>query len=681
MTTDGKSLGQVVDVRASAARSVAGVALEAVEWTGGYWRERLLQSEEVTVRTLWERLADPEAGHVLENFRIAAGLCQGEPQGTWWQDEWLYKWIEAASCLWRLRRDPWLRERMDDGIALIAAAQAQDGYIWTHLARPGMERFQFIFHHEVYVMGHLLTAAVIHRRMTQDSSLLDVALRTGDFLCRTLGHTVAPCFAHNPSAIMGLVELFRETGEARYLDCARLIVDARGSEPAPRGRDLWYQRDGMEGTDQIQDRVPLRDATEVVGHNVFFTYLFAGAADVLLETGDESLKVALDRMWDDLAERKMSVNGGVSPMGHGLSIHHDRVVEAVGPAFFLPQEDAYNETCGQVGAMMWAQRMLLHSPQARYAELAEHEMYNGILPGIGLDGETFWYRNPLRRSTPGGAGRGLNDLAARELPGRKRICCPTNVLRSVVQWQSYAWSVDCEGAWLHQYGQSLAKLDLGNGDELVVEQETDYPWDGAIRLHLRAVPAAPMALRLRIPEWATGCSLRVNGAPAEAPAQPGTYAVLTRQWDSGDTVELDLPMPVRLVEADPRAEQCRNQVAVFRGPVLYCLESVDLPDGVELADVYVPGDVQLRPVAVDQQPFGLMALEGSLLARSAPRWEGHLYRTVSAPCFVPVRVRLVPYQAWANRGPAAMSVWLPVAWCESGSDAACGAPQGEPGLP
>lgn len=636
------------------------IGLDAVQWTGGFWAEHLKQAQRVTVDSLWDRLADPAAGHVLDNFRIAAGLHTGEPQGTWWQDAWLYKWIEAAACLFSLNGDPSLAERMDAGIALIAAAQAEDGYIWTFLAKPGMERFAYIRHHEVYVMGHLLTAGVIHRRMTGQRSLLDIALRVADFLCATLGHTVPPCFAHNPSAIMGLVELYREVGEKKYLDCARLIVDSRGTTPAQRGRDLWYRPPGIEGTDQIQDRVPLRQETEVVGHNVFFSYLYAGAADVLLETGEPELKTALDRLWDDLTQRKMSVNGGVSPMGHGLSLRHDRVVEAVGPAYFLPQGDSYNETCGQVGALLWSQRLLLHDPQARYADLVEYEMYNGILPGISLDGTTFWYRNPLARHAPGEAGPGLNDLPEREPPGKARICCPTNILRTVAEWQSYAWSTDAEGVWLHQYGASAVSLELGGGEVFAVDQETDYPWAGRVQLVVRAAPAHELAFRFRVPGWAEGATVSVNGMQTE-PVTPGSYGVIVRRWQVGDTVALDMPMPIQLVEANPRVEHCRNQLAVRRGPILYCLESADLPAGVELASVYLPSGAILTPEPAPDLPFRPIVLRGNLLRRTAPAWSG-LYRPTTLPEFTPLATRLIPYFAWANRGPVAMAVWLPVAW-------------------
>ena len=649
----------IVNTSTSPKAQLRGVPIDAVRWTDGFWADRHRQACETSVHVLWDLLADPGAGHVFDNFRIAAGRRQGEHQGTDWQDAWMYKWIEAAATLHRTTRDPWLAERMDESVALIAEAQQDDGYISTQMTISGEERFQNPRNHEVYNMGHLLTAAVTHRRMTGSDAFFRVAERVGDFLCGVLGITVDPGFAHNPSAIMGLVELYRETGEERYLDCARTIVDKRGHKP--RQGWLFDQTTGVLGTDQIQDRVPLRKEQEVVGHNVFFTYLFTGAADVYLETGDETLREALERLWTDLTGRKTNVNGGVSPMGVGLSRSRDPVCEAVGAAYFLPNASAYNETCGQIGNLMWNYRMLCAEPRAAYADAMELEIYNGILSGMGLDGDTWWYRNPLCRHQSAQGSNALNDLAEREQPGHRRICCPTNLLRTVAQWQSYAYSVSNDTVWVHHYGANEAQLSLSAGLHVALEQVTDYPWDGMVTITVREAPGAEFALRMRIPGWAEGATVKVNGQAAEAAAEPGMYACVRRVWATGDTVELDLPMPVRLMQAHPKVEQCRNQVAIFRGPILYCLESVDLPEDVSIWDIHVPSNIRLELVAAGELPFGAGMLEGKALHRREREWgDAELYRPFQALSLDSVRLRLIPYFAWANRGPSAMSVWLPM---------------------
>jgi len=633
------------------------VGLNSVSWTSGFWADRYDQCRKVTLRKLWELAADPDAGHVLDNMRIAGGLAEGEFAGTDWQDAWLYKWIESAAAFNAVERDPWIEKRMDEAIKLIAAAQEDDGYIATQNTARGRPRFQDPRHHEVYSMGHLLTAACVHHRATGKDSLLKVAIRCGDFLCKTLGVSVAPCYAHNPSAVMGMVELYRETGEKKYLDCAKMIVDRRGE--APKRGGLFYKGPGIAGSDLIQDRTPLRRSKEVVGHNVFFTYLFAGAADIYLENGDPTLWTPLNRLWKDLTERKMCINGGVSPMGHGLSLGHDPVCESVGPAYFLPCADCYNETCGQIGNLMWNYRMLCAEPDAKYADLMELELYNGFLAGIGLDGESWFYRNSLRfHSDSAHLAGGHNFLARRVLPGRKRICCPTNLLRTFAELQAYLCSTDDKGLWIHHYGGNVF-----DGAGVKLTQKTDYPWDGKVVITLDKVDASkPLAIRMRIPAWATGATATINGAATANTPAAGQYLWTERVWKAGDAIELNLPMPTRLMQAHPKAEQLRNQVAVMRGPMLYCLESKDVSEDTDLNNVYIPEDLQLSPRATDDLPFGIVALTGEALYRAEAPWDHDLYRKVARQPMKPLPIRMIPYFAWANRGPAAMSAWLPVVW-------------------
>ncbi|MHC4993581.1 MAG: glycoside hydrolase family 127 protein, partial [Planctomycetota bacterium] len=428
------------------------VGLSSVRWGDGFWAQRHAVNRDVSLRKLWGLLADPDAGHVLDNMRIAAGLIEGERAGTDWQDAWLYKWIEAAACLQHDRpahTDPWIAQRMNEAIDLIAQAQEPDGYIATQITATGKTRFQDPREHEVYTMGHLLTAGAVHRRMTGSDKLFKIAIKAADFLCQVLGQTVEPHFAHNPSAVMGLVELYRETGNRKYLDCAKQIVDKRGYKPRRNG--LFTNTPGIGGTDLIQDRTPLRKSYQVVGHNVFFTYLFAGASDVYLENGDPTLRDPLQRLWRDLVQRKMSINGGVSPMGKGIS-NNQPVTEAVGPPYYLPNADSYNETCGQIGNFMWNYRMLCADPDAAYADIMELELYNGFLAGVGLDGDTWFYRNSLKLNPGEHTGNPHNYATQRGHPGRKAICCPTNLLRTIAQLRGYVYSLGRPGLWIHHYG-------------------------------------------------------------------------------------------------------------------------------------------------------------------------------------------------------------------------------------
>lgn len=635
--------------------------IDEVRWTDGFWAERYAQTAEITLRILWDRAVDPDAGHVLDNFRVAA-TGEGERAGTHWQDAWLYKWIESAASVYKKTNSSWIDKKMDEAIELIAAAQEEDGYIATQTTATGIPRFVRPHIHEVYTMGHLLTAGVIHKRMTGKTTLFDVAIKNADFLVETLGVEISPSFAHNPSAIMGLVELYRETGEQKYLDCAKLIVDSRGTTPQQRPFGIFSVNDHI-GTDHIQDRTPLRESQEVVGHNVFFTYLFAGATDVYLETGDETLLQPLERLWHDLTYTKMSINGGVSPMGVGLSpTSRDVVNEAVGAAYHLPNANSYNETCGQVGNFMWNYRMLSASGNAKYADIMELELYNGFLGGVGLDGKSWFYRNVLRLNTDfEELQAGHNFEAERTQPGPGRICCPTNVLRTMVQLQTYMYSTDENGLWIHHFAGNTFNTQLADGNRVQITQVTDYPWDGNIKIKIEESNSdTEFAFRIRIPEWAENANIKVNGKQLNEDLVPRTYFSVSRKWGKGDIIELDLPMPARLMVANPKAEQLRNQVAVMRGPVLYCLESIDLPEDKHIDNVRIPSELKLE-VAESEFPFGIKTLEGKALYYDEEPWDGVLYRPLNVSNKMErLPISLIPYFAWNNRGTTAMTVWLPL---------------------
>lgn len=632
------------------------VSLRAVRWTDGFWAVRFTQCCEVTLPHLWKLAADPEWGHALTNLRIAAGLEEGEFAGTHWQDAWVYKWLEAASVIWSVTGDEALAGRMDEVIAIIAGAQQPDGYIATQTTVRGWQRFQQLQHHELYTMGHLITAACIHHRLTGKTSLLDVARRAADYVYATFKGR-DPALAHwpiNPSIIMAAVELYRTTGEAKYLDMADLFIDMRGAVAG--------------GSDLNQDAVPLREETQVVGHAVFFTYLYAGAADAYMETGDASLLEALQRLWRDLTERRIYVTGGVCAMHRGLAVRngqdwtaHD-VHEAAANDYELPSATAYNETCGQVGSFMWNWRMLAITGDAPYADLMERQLYNSIISGIGLDGASWFYTNPLRWY---GSEHTLHSADAYERfqpgtpPRPNHICCPTNVLRTTAELHGYIYSTSEEGLWVHHYGGCEFDGELADGRPLKLTQRTNYPWDGEVRLRVESAPGGRFAVMMRIPAWAERAKVTVNGKRTRAGARPGTYARVRRTWKAGDEILLTLPMRVRLLEAHPKVEHLRSHLAVMRGPLVYCLESPDLPDGVSVSEVRLPRSIKLTPRHDPDLLGGVTVLEGE--ARRVPEgdWSGRLYRTARRSRPEKLAVRLVPYYAWANRGVSEMTVWIP----------------------
>jgi len=645
-----RDFGLIQNQRSPHAR-LRSVDMAAVRWTSGFWADRFAQCRDVTLSHLWKLLADPNWGHALTNLRVAAGLEEGEFAGTHWQDEWVYKWLEAASHIYGATGDQALGRQMDDTIAVIGQAQQRDGYLATQIQVRGWKRFQSPHHHELYTMGHLIAAACLHHRITAKTNFLVVARRVGDYLYGVL-RDKPPAMAHfpiNPSLIMAAVELYRTTGERRYLDLANAVIDLRGAYPG--------------GSDLNQDHVPLRDEQHVVGHAVFYTYLYAGAADAYMETGDESLLNALNRLWADFTEKKMYLTGGTCPLHRGLSIRGDDVHEAAGDPYSLPNSTAYNETCGQIGSVMWNWRMLAINAESRHAELMERQLYNSVLSGIGLDGASWWYTNPLRWY---GAQHHLlsQDAYERFQPGepphRRHICCPSNLVRTIAGLHGYLYSASEEGLWVHQYGGSTFDGDLPNGTHVRLTQDTSYPWEGEITITVQSAPGTSFGVMLRVPAWAEGAKIRVNGKPGRTKVQPGTYAIVRRKWAPGDEITLTLPMEVRLIEAHPRVEELRGQVAVMRGPLVYCLESPDLPEAVDVAEVRLPRATKLTPRYDPDLLGGVTILEGE--ARRVPRgdWSGKLYRTVSRTRPEKLPIRLIPYYAWANRGISKMTVWMPV---------------------
>ncbi len=460
------------------------------------------------------------------------------------------------------------------------------------------------------------------------------------------GHAVCP------SHYMGLVDLFRTTGERRYLDLVVKLVEMRTLMQG--------------GGDDNQDRIPFRQQTQALGHAVRANYLLAGVADVYSETGDASLLGPLEAIWKNVVFGKMYVTGGCGALYDGASPDGakdqkmiTRVHQAYGREYQLPNLTAHNETCANIGNALWNWRMLRLTGQARFADVVECVLYNSMLSGISLDGKRFFYTNPLKRVKA--MPFELRWSRTRE-PFISCFCCPPNVVRMIAQAHRFAYATSPEGFWVNLYGSSLLETSLPEGSAVKLRQETDYPWDGKVKIAVDAAGKA-FSLMVRIPGWAEGTTVTINGKAVGQKVQPGEYLKLHRTWSAGDVVCLDISMPVRLVEANPLVEETRNQVAVMRGPLVYCLESVDLPAGVRVADVVIPRDIELvsRP-AKDFAGLmgGIVALEGQALATDSGDWTGALYREARPVSLRPVPIRLVPYFAWDNRGLGEMSVWLPV---------------------
>ena len=632
---------------------------DAIRWTDGFWADRFRLCHETILPKMKQALLDPDNAAQLVNFRVAAGLEEGGHRGVNWSDGDCYKWIEAMAHVYVLTRDEALDREMDHWIDLIGRSQAPDGYISTQTQlNPEKERWGARGYHELYNMGHLMTAAAVHHRATGKESFLRVARKLADYLEGVFAPR-PPELAHfgwNPSNIMGLVDLYRVTGEPRHLRLAGIFVDMRGSKPWPRQQWGLAAVDDPNPGDQNQDRVPLRKESLAVGHAVTGPYLYCGAADVAAETGEKALFAALDRIWHDVVDRKMYVTGAIGAYHHGVSVRHDLVHEAFGREFELPNRTAYNETCANIAGAMWNRRMLQLTGESKYADVMERVLYNSALSPMSIDGTQFCYCNPLARRE--GAPLLNNDTPERWTT-HKCYCCPPSVARTIASVSQWAYGLSDGAVWVHLYGSSVLDAEIPGGGRLRLAQSTRYPWDGKVTITVSAAPSDSFAVKLRIPGWAEDYSVKVDGAAVDAKAGGDGYLQIRRPWSPGAAIELDLAMDVALLQANPLVEEARNQVAVTRGPIVYCLESIDLENGVAMDDVRLPRGSNWRVRHEPDLLGGVTVLETEGRHYDGGAWDS-LYRKLPAAEPRPVHLQLIPYYAWNNRGRTEMTVWIPL---------------------
>ena len=639
-----------------------GIPYQDVRWTSGLYKERFDTCAQVTVSHLQHMFESKDISHVVENFRIAAGEAEGEFAGTVFGDGDFYKWMESATYTAVRTGNQALLNQLEAYIALFSRAQLPDGYLSTkqiigERQGNGVSRQGDINDFEVYNMGHMFTSACLYYRLTGRDSFLNVAKKAANYL-RDLYDTAARTgevqTAVCPSHYMGLIEMYRTTGDAEYLRIARLAIQLRDSV--------------KNGMDDNQDSIPLKQHRKIIGHAVRANYLYAGVTDLYMEEGDPDYRTVLDAVWNHLVTQKMYITGGCGALYNGASpygnlFHHQLVHQAYGYEYQLPNVTAYNETCASLGGVFWAWRMFLMNPSAQYMDMLERMMLNVNLAGISLDGRRFFYENMLRR--------------AKELPyeliwGQERseyilsYCCPPNLARTIAQTAEYAYAVNEDGLWTGLYGDNEASFTLKNGAAFTLRQQTDYPFDGRITFTVSVSNGKPFALRLRIPAWAEQAVLHCpDRTIALSAADAGSYYTVDVARPEGFTMTLDLHMIPRVTVGHGLIEEDRNQAAIEVGPLVYCVESPDT-DAPSLEDLLLPlnpaftvtdGEVAGRPMKV---------LETTMLRQvTAEADREKLYRTLQAPALERVQVRLIPYYAWDNRGRGEMLIWLPLAWREA----------------
>lgn len=618
------------------------LGLDEVRLTDGFWaeRQRLNASAVLPHATTWM-----ERAGWLDNMRVLAsnGPAEGR-RGREFSDSEIYKLLEAYS--WESARSG---DRQADRVvaewgATLARAQASDGYLNTHFGRRGQAaRYSDLpWGHELYCAGHLLQAAVARLRGHGADELVAVARRVADHVCAEFGPAGRNAVCGHPEIETALVELYRATGQERYLAQAKLFVDRRGAgllPLAPFGREYFC------------DHVPVRQATALEGHAVRALYLAAGAVDVAIETGDAELLAAVQRQWQRTASARTYLTGGMGARHEG---------ESFGDDFELPPDGAYAETCASIASVMLAWRLLLATGHARYAELAERTLYNVIAGAVASDGHGFFYVNPLQqrvRGTPPDPDA-LSPRAATGLraPWFEVSCCPTNLARLLASLGSYTATADTTSVRIELLTSAELRTTLPGGRRVGLRVDTAYPWRGQVRVRITESDGAPWRIALRVPSWASGATLTVGARSSGA--APGQYAQAERAWRPGDELLLDLPIAPRWTFPDPRLDAVRGTVAVERGPLVYCIESIDVPGAGDLDRVAVATTAPpIDGPASDRDPaVHVRAAVGAIT--SPPPWPYASDRPAGGGGD-PASLRMIPFYARANRGPATMRVFLP----------------------
>lgn len=627
------------------------------QWTEGFWADKFKLAEEVMVPHMGTILKG-DIGHGYNNFKIAAGLKKGEHKGFWWHDGDFYKWMESAMYVYAVNKDGRILEELDEIIEVIGKAQQEDGYLSTPIIIKEMKPFSNRKHHELYNSGHLLTSACIHYRVTGKTNFLDIAVKHADFLYKLFQPQSKELarFGFNQTQIMGLVELYRTTKDKRYLELAEIFINRRGKSKI----DDDETTKGYPIGDMVQERRPLRKETEAVGHAVLALYFYSGAADVYAETGEQALLEALDRLWDNVVNKKMYVTGAVGQAHYGRSSRKDKIEEGFIGEYMMPNSTAYNETCANICNSMFSHRMLGLKGESKYGDVMELVLFNSALSGISIEGKDYFYSNPLRITHNSRDYSSMNTESPKRLPYLECFCCPPNLVRTIAKVSGWAYCLPENGLAVNLYGGNRLETNLLDGSPIRLTQETQYPWDGAVKITLQECKKAPFELMLRIPDWAEGSTVRVNGKDVGIDVTAGTFATIDRKWKKGDVVELDMPMDIKLIEGHSLIEEVRNQVAIKRGPVVYCVESPDLPKGTGVLDVYLPADSKMKATYQKGLLGGITAIDGEVLIRQDKN-QG-MYRTVQKPAWETFETRFVPYYSWSNRGESEMTVWMPIVW-------------------
>lgn len=611
-----------------------------VTLTDDFWSGRIETNRTVTIPYGFEKC---EKEGRVRNFERAGGLLEGKYEGKMpFDDSDIYKIIEGASYSLTVHPDPELEKYIDDIIDKIAAAQEEDGYLCTWKTidpdtapawwvKPGPRWHNLGASHELYNAGHMYEAAVAHYKATGKKNFLNVALKNADLIVETFGPGKKLEVPGHQIIETGLVKLYQVTKNNKYLDMAKFFLDQRGNA---RGHELYGA--------YSQDHKPVTEQTEAVGHAVRAVYMYSGMTDIAGIMKDSAYMNAVDKIWENVVSKKIYITGGIGARHEG---------ESFGDNYELPNLTSYNETCAAIGNIYWNHRMFLLHGDAKYIDVLERTLYNGMISGVSLEGNTFFYPNCLESD----GKYKFNQGSLTRKAWFDCSCCPTNVMRFIPSVPGYIYAYRGDSLYVNLFVASEASVDIA-GTGLAISQETEYPWKGKIKINVNPKKDKVFTINIRIPGWASEkavpsdlyryleknapeITLKVNGDLLDYNINKG-FTVITRKWSKGDIIELDLPMPVRKVLANEKVKDDRDKIALVRGPIVYCAEGAD--NDIEVLKLNIPDNAELKSEYRQDLLNGLVVIEGKVSSKSGEEKE----------------LTAIPYYAWSHRGPGEMAVWL-----------------------
>lgn len=639
------------------------VSLSNVIISDPFWSEYVALVRNTVIPYQWEalndRIPDAEPSFAVKNFKIAAGMEEGEFGGMVFQDSDIAKWLEAVGYSLQTHPDPKLEEIADGMIDIIEKAQQPDGYLDTYFIVKEPDKKWTNLHecHELYVAGHMMEAAVAYYKATGKKKLLEVMCRFADNIDAVFGAGPGKLQGYDghQEVELALVKLYEATGNEKYLKLSKYFIDERGKEPNFFIKE-WEKRDGYSYW--AKGKVPppdlkynqahkfVREQEEAVGHSVRAVYMYTAMADIARETGDKSLLEACKRLWNNMVNKQMYIIGGIGSTHHGEAFSFD---------YDLPNDTMYAESCASIGLIFFAHRMLQLEQHSEYGDVMERALYNTVLGAMSRDGRHFFYVNPLE----------VWPEASEKNPGRHHVkpvrqkwfgcaCCPPNIARLITSLNQYIYSTDKNTVYTHLYIGGEAELELENGI-FKLKQENRYPWEGGIKFTVVASTEENVSLAMRIPGWCRNWSASLNGNKADGVKVENGYAFFNGNWKAGDEIELDFELQIEIIQANPKVRANAGKVALQRGPLVYCLEEVD--NGAVLPALSIDTDSEFVAETDKGLADHAVVIKGKAFRTGDDNWEDVLYRPYSVN-EKKVEFKAVPYFMWGNREPGEMLVWV-----------------------